>query len=171
MKRILLLLGLILTMSGCITAVDIGPGPASMPADPEYYNYSDTVPKDVYGLLLISLLGMQEPMEILIPKYALQLVRDADMKYVNLLSPNIIMIYFDKEGPNIQDPGHAVAVIIDIGKEYYKPLFFQTTVKEEQRFFYYDYNEDMVIPIETNKPTYRYLLERSVHKDKNENPI
>ena len=168
MKKFILSLCLAVLMSGCITAVDIGPGPASMPADPEYYSYSDTVPKEVYGLLLINLLGMQEPMEVLIPKYALQLVREADMKYVNLLSPNIIMIYFDKEGPNIQDPGHAVAVIIDIGKWYYKPLFFQTTVGEEQKFFYYN---EFQIPIETNKPTYRYLLERSVHKDKSENTI
>ena len=111
---------------------------------------------------------LQNPtMTVTIPSYAVEYIKDYDSVAIVHLSDNVRMIYFSKEGPDISDPGHAVAVIVYIPR-YSKPtlymtLFFQTTIGEEERYFVY---EASGIPVETTKPVYRDYLRIIIEEDK-----
>jgi len=98
---------------------------------------------------------------LLVPKYALSKIKDIG-NTVSLISvsknnEDILMIYFEKDGPNFADPGHSVAIIFS--KEKRSPLFFSTTIKEDQNFFYYN---EIGIPIETTKVDYSRRLQFSI---------
>jgi len=156
MKRILLLIGLITLLIGCVTTQE---KPEPIPLIVNEYHEIDL------------LVGDLPRIPVTIPEYAYKYIQDRDKVSVVYLSNNIVMIYFDKEGPNLADPGHAAAIIFD-SSEGYLPLLFQTTIKEEQRFFYYNrglYAQKDVLPeplMEISKPTYRKALQAIIDIDK-----
>jgi len=101
--------------------------------------------------------------EVLIPIYAFELIQIYDTFDIIALSPNIHLYYFDKEGPDYDDPGHAFAIIMHrYGREFY---LFQSTIKTEQRFFQYK----GIIPVEVSKPAYRDYLQQVIEEDRNGN--
>ena len=147
MKRILLLIGLITLLVGCATTHEVN-------------KYEDFRVEDYHEVDL--LVGDLPIIPVTVPEYAWKYMQDYDSVSQVYLSKNVVMIYFDKEGPNPFNPGHAVAIIFYRGR-YYLPLFFQTTIVEEERYFVYDSSG---IPIETTKPVYRDYLQIIIEEDK-----
>ena len=109
---------------------------------------------------------------VIVPDYAVDYIHDLDQSFVVPLSKSIVMVYFTKAGPNLKNPGHAVAIIFDASRGY-MPLLFQTTIGEEQRFFYYvnDYDEGVGPIAEITKSLYRDYLQFLIEDDENQNRI
>lgn len=104
--------------------------------------------------------GKDGNIEVPIPSYAFEKIQDYDFFDIVALSPNIHMYYYDKEGPNHENPGHAFAIIMDrYGRKFY---LFQSTIKTDQRFFIYEGN----IPMKTSKPKYRGFLKKILEEDR-----
>lgn len=164
MKRILLSLCAVFMLVSCATV----PGTQVVndrPA-PDYQTmdiYISDLPKAVVN----------------VPNYAMNYIHDYDKAYTVHLSENIVMLFFIKDPEDfldLNDLGHAVAVIVDTF--YNVPLFFQTTIQEDQRFFYYEYTESDYSevyhtydeasgdPKEITKPDYREFLEFVIKMDK-----
>ncbi len=152
MKKQILYLVTMLFLFGCATVEDRKPIPL---IEEHPYRHIDLYMK---GLPKIT---------VIVPDYAVDYLHDRDRSYVVHLSKNIVMMYFTKAGPNLKNPGHAVAIIFDASRGYL-PLLFQTTIQTEQRFFYYDYDDDDPI-VETTKPVYRNYLQFLINIDKNKN--
>jgi hypothetical protein len=147
MKRILLLIGLIFLLIGCAT---VGENTEPISTTVNEYHAVDIYISDIPKI------------SVTIPEYGWSYMLDRDSVDPIYLSKNILMIYFDKEGPDMYDPGHAVAIIVDASRGYIQ-LFFQTTIHEEERYFIYDPSG---IPREVQKPTYRNHLQMAIDKDK-----
>lgn len=157
MKKQIVCLIAALFLFGCATVEKYEPIP---PIEDHPYRHVDIHMK---GLPKIT---------VIIPDYAVDYIHDRDRSYVVHLSKNIIMMYFTKAGPNLKNPGHAVAIIFDASKGYI-PLLFQTTIQEEQRFFSYvheyDMRDDWYNPLdEITKPIYRDILKLIIDMDKKE---
>lgn len=155
MKKHLLCLVTMLFLFGCATVEKPEPIP---PIEEHPYTYIDLYMK---GLPKIT---------VIVPDYAVDYIHDRDRSYTVRLSKNIVMMYFTKAGPNLKNPGHAVAIIFDASRGY-MPLLFQTTIKEEQRFFYYEHElyEAGKPFYEVTKPDYSNHLQFFIKRDKKEN--
>lgn len=99
--------------------------------------------------------------EVNVPWYAFDLMKDPDHLNITMLSPNVVLFFFDREGPNLVDPGQAFAIILDQYKS--TVYFFQSTIKEDQRFFFYDDKQE---PVEITKSEYRTRLDNILKLDK-----
>ncbi len=151
MKKHLLYVVIGLFLFGCATTKNLEPIPQ---IEEHPYRHIDLYMK---GLPKIT---------VIVPDYAVDYLHDRDSSYVVHLSKNIVMMYFTKAGPNLKNPGHAVAVILDASRGYL-PLLFQTTIVEEQRFFYYVHERDYGLPFaELTKFSYRNYLQWLINKDK-----
>ena len=157
MKKILLLLGLITLLIGCASTQEM---PRVVPSLTGDYHETDLF------------IGDLPKMTVTVPEYAREYMKDYDSISTVYLSDHVVMIYFEKEGPDISDPGHAVSIIVYIPRYsnpfLYMTLFFQTTIVEEQRFFVYDTSGT---PIETDKPTYRDYLRDIIEEDKSKKSL
>jgi hypothetical protein len=123
----------------------------STPPPDTKYKYAVVVVRD----------WQDEEVDVIIPYYAFEKIQEYDHKFlVKTLHPKLWMYYFDKEGPNHKNPGHAFAIIID--KYNGRTYMFQSTIGESQRFFIYIKG----YPHEVSKPDYRTYLLKITEKDK-----
>ncbi len=154
-KKQILCLVTMLFLFGCATTKEYEPIPL---IEDHPYRHIDLYMK---GLPKIT---------VIVPDYAVDYIHDRDQSFVVHLSKNIVMLYFNKN-PELMDRndlGHAVAIIFDASRGYL-PLLFQTTIQEEQRFFYYAYDYDSFPFDEITKPVYRNYLQFLISRDKNKN--